>query len=440
MGLNKHLERGELDLYPQGIKANISQFVLQAIQVFFVGLIIGMERTVLPVVAHRDFHVPPRSFLFLMAFVVSFGFVKGILNFAAGRLSERLGRKTVLLWGWVSALPIPGLIYFAPDWNWIIAANVFLGINQALCWSMTVTSKLDIVQVDQRGFATGVNEFAGYVAVAVAGVVTGYLSRSYGAREALLLFGLAVIGTGFFIAAVFVRETLPWARAESRRHLLGIHPGPLPRFPSGISSSPGNGEIFSLVSFRHPTFSALCQAGTSNKVADALLWVMYPLFLHHRGLSVVQIGWVTGTYGAVWGVSQLWTGPLSDRIGRKIPIVAGLWLLAAGIIVIPLLSGPGWWSGASAVMGVGMALLYPNLIASVADISHPDWRASALGTYRFWRDMGYALGGVVLGVAAQLGQHTGTAFFTTAVILFFSGIRVVFRAEETHPRINPAPT
>ncbi len=424
--------------YVQGIRANLHQFIHQMIQVFFVGLVIGMERNVLPVVASQDFGVPKTSFLYLMSFVISFGFVKGILNFAAGRLSERIGRKPVLLMGWVAALPIPFLIYYAPTWGWVVVANMFLGINQGFAWSMTVTSKVDITRAEQRGFATGVNEFAGYAAVAVAGVVTGYLSLLYGPRPALLGFALVVIALGFAIALIFVRETLPWAKAESHRHAQGTQQGHRPRFPQGVPPHPTTWEIFTLVSFRHPTFSALCQAGTANKVADALLWVLFPLFLHSHGLTLVQIGWITGVYGMVWGASQLWTGPLSDKIGRKKPIIAGLWLLAAGVAAVTVVSGVAAWTVTAAVMGVGMALLYPNLIAAVADISHPNWRSSALGTYRYWRDTGYALGAIALGLVAQLASGVEAAFWFTAGVLLVSGVWVLLRAEETHPRLNPA--
>jgi MFS family permease len=424
--------------YVHGIRANLGQFIQQMIQVFFVGLIVGMERNVLPVVASRDFGVPKSSFVYLMSFVISFGFVKGILNFVAGRLSERIGRKKVLLLGWLAAVPIPFLIYFAPSWGWIVAANVFLGMNQAFAWTMTVTGKVDITRPEQRGFATGVNEFAGYAAVAVAGVATGYLSELYGPRASLLVFALAVIAVASITATLFIRETLPWARAEASRHARGEHTGARPRFAEGLSERPGGREVFTYMSFRHGTFSALCQAGVANKVADALLWVLFPLFLSQRGLSVVQTGWVTGVYGIVWGASQLWTGPLSDAIGRKRPIVAGLWILGIGIAVVPLASGETAWAVAAAIMGVGMALLYPNLIAAVADISHPDWRSSALGTYRYWRDTGYAIGALALGLVAQWTRQVEAAFWFAVLVLAVSGTWVALRATETHPRLQPA--
>ena len=420
-------------VYIRGIRANLSQFIQQAIQVFFVGLVIGMERNVLPVLS-ADFGVPKGSFLFLMSFVVSFGFVKGILNFVAGRLSERIGRKKVLMLGWLGALPIPFMILYAPSWGWIVAANIFLGINQGFAWSMTVTSKVDITKAEQRGFATGVNEFAGYAAVGIGGLATGYLAQLYGPRAALFGFTLATIFLAAMIAFFFLKETLPWARAESREHANGSYSGR--RLPKGISDHPDTWEVFTLVSFKHPTFRALCQAGVANKIADALLWVLFPIYLHEKGLGLVQIGWVTAVYGMVWGASQLLTGTLSDIIGRKVPIVAGLWVLAAGIVSVTFVQGMTAWTVSAAVMGIGMALLYPNLIASVADISHPNWRSSALGTYRYWRDTGYAIGAVLLGFVAQWGHDISKAFWVPALILIVSGILMALGASETHPSKN----
>lgn len=424
------------DTHVQGIRINLHQFVWQALQVGFVGLVIGMERNVLPVVAAQDFHVPKSSFLYLMAFVVSFGLVKGMLNFVAGRLSERIGRKPVLVMGWLAAIPIPLLIYFAPNWWWVVAANLFLGVNQGFAWSMTVTSKVDITRAEQRGLATGINEFAGYAAVGLAGIATGYLASLYGPRPALLGFALVVIGAGLGTALLFVRETLPWAHAESRRHADGRHQGLKPKFAQGLPAHPTSLQVFAFVSFRHRTFAALCQAGVANKVADTLLWVLFPLYLHGHGLDVVDIGWITGVYGLTWGASQLWTGPLSDRIGRKRPIVAGLWLLALGVASVTLVVGTAAWLAAAVAMGVGMALLYPNLIAAVADISHPNWRSSSLGTYRYWRDTGYALGALLLGAIAQAAGLIAPAFWCTAALLLASGAWVWLRVEETHPRLQ----
>ncbi len=420
------------DAYPQGIRVNLPQFVWQAVQVFLVGLLVGMERTVLPVVAARDFGVPRTSFLYLLSFVISFGLVKGALNFVAGRLSERIGRRSVLILGWLAAIPIPLLIHFAQSWWWIVAANLFLGINQGLAWSMTVTSKVDITRAEQRGLATGINEFAGYAAVGLAGLATAWLAQMAGPREALLGFASVVIAIALLTALVFVRETLPWARAAHHRHASGTHTGARPRFADGLAEHPTSRQVFAYVSFGHPTFSALCQAGVANKVADTLLWVLFPLYLHGHGLGLVRVGWVTGAYGLSWGASQLWTGPLSDRIGRKRPVVAGLWLLAAGVAAAVLVRGFAAWLASAVVMGVGMALLYPNLIASVADIAHPSWRSSALGTYRYWRDTGYAIGALVLGLVAQARGAIEPAFWVSAAWLLASGAWVLLRAQETH--------
>ena len=431
--MNTRVARPPHDACVQGIGVNLQQFVWQAVQVFLVGLVIGMERTVLPVVAARDFGVPGSSFLYLLSFVISFGLVKGALNFVAGRLSERIGRKTVLVLGWVAAIPIPLLMFYARSWWWIVAANLFLGVNQGFAWSMTVTSKVDITRADQRGLATGINEFAGYAAVGLAGLATAWLAQRYGPRMALLGFASAVIAIALLTALLFVRETLPWARAERHRHASGTPMGPRPRFADGLSEHPTSRQVFAYVSWRHPTFSALCQAGVANKVADTLLWVLFPLYLHGHGLGLLRVGWVTGVYGLSWGASQLWTGPLSDRIGRKPPVVAGLWLLAAGVAAAVLVRGFAAWLGTALVMGTGMALLYPNLIAAVADIAHPSWRSSALGTYRYWRDTGYAIGALVLGLVAQARGTIEPAFWVSAAWLLASGAWVLLRAQETHP-------
>lgn len=416
----------------QGIRANLHQFIWQAVQVFLVGLLIGMERTVLPLVAARDFAVPKSSFLYLLSFVISFGLVKGALNFVAGRLSERIGRKPVLIFGWVAAIPIPLLIFYAQSWWWIVAANLFLGINQGFAWSMTVTSKVDITRAEQRGLATGINEFAGYVAVGLAGLATAYLANMYGPRLALLGFAAGVIALALSTALLFVRETLPWAHAERQHHANGSRTGLRPRFADGLPEHPTSWQIFRYVSFAHPTFSALCQAGVANKVGDTLLWVLFPSYLHGHGLSLVQVGWVTGAYALTWGVSQLWTGSLSDRIGRRPPVVAGLWLLGIGVAAVVLVKGLVAWLITAVVMGVGMALLYPNLIAAVADIADPTWRSSALGTYRYWRDTGYAIGALALGLIAQMRGSVVPAFWVTAAWLGASGAWVLLRAQETH--------
>ena len=427
-----------MSAYRHGIRQNLGQFGQQLLQVFFVGLTIGMQRTVVPVLAESEFGVPAGSAALLMAFVVSFGFVKGAMNFVSGRLSESVGRRRVLIWGWLVALPIPFIFLYAPSWNWIVAANVLLGINQGFTWSMTVTSKLDIVRPEQRGLATGFNEFSGYGGVAIAGLVTGYLAAGFDPRTSLFGFGLAVISLALVSAFLSSKETLPWARAESAMHKAGTHAGPRPRFPQGVSARPSMAEIFTLVSFRHRTFVALSQAGCIEKFVDALVWVFFPVLLHARGLTLVEIGWVVGFYGFVWGGSQLWTGPLSDALGRKWPIVIGMWTCAIGVAATLMVDGFIAWSLTAALIGVGMALLYPTLIAAVGDISHPDWRGSSLGVYRFWRDLGYGIGALLLGLIADAFDAFEAGFWFTAAAMALSGLWVAIAMEETLARLNPA--
>ncbi len=409
-------------IHRRGINANLGQFTLQTIQVFFVGLTIGMERTVLPALS-GEFGVAKGAYLFLATFVLSFGLVKGALNFVAGSLSDRIGRKPVMLLGWIAGLPIPLLIFFAPNWWWIIAANVFLGINQAFTWTMTVTSQVDLAGSHQRGLAVGINEAAGYLAVGLAGLSTGYLAALYGPRWALLLFGLVVIAMALGLLTG-MRDTLAWVHAEHAQ----TNPA-----GSATDTVPHWSSIFLLVSFRDSTYRALCQGGVANKIADTLVWVLLPVYFRSRDLSLVQIGWVTGLYAMVWGLSQLWTGHLADRIGRKPPIVTGFALLAAGIALTAASQSIVLWFAAAVVMGVGMALLYPNLIAAMADLAPPLWRGRALGTYRYWRDTGYAIGALLLGAVANWGGGVVPAMWGTAVLVALSGLWIALAVEESHP-------
>jgi MFS family permease len=424
--------------YRYGIRHNLAQFSHQLVQVFFVGLTIGMFRTVVPALAESEFGVAKGSFMMLMAFVTAFGFVKGTLNFVAGRMSERMGRKKVLFLGWLAAVPMPFMILYAPSWNWIVAATVLLGVNQGLTWSMTQTSKLDLTTAEQRGLTIGLNEFSGYFGVAVAGIVTGYLATAFGPREGLMLFGSVVILLAGLLTLLWVKDTLPWAHAEGKKHAAGLMTGPKPRYPTNISDQPGTWEVFTLMSWRDVRMASVSQAGLVEKFVDALVWVFFPVYLYQHGLSLAGIGWVVGVYGFVWGISQFFTGHLSDRIGRKKPIVWGMWLCGTGVALVLLGEGELWWSLAAAVMGFGMALLYPTLSAAVSDIAHPNWRGSAIGIYRFWRDLGYGIGALLLGAVAALFGGIEAGFWFTAAAMFVSGVIVWLACEETHPRINPA--
>jgi MFS family permease len=425
--------------YVHGIRDNLEQFLHQLFQVLLVGMTLGLMRTVVPALAETEFDVPRGSFILLTAFVVAFGFVKGALNFVAGRLSERYGRKRVLMAGWLIAVPIPFMVYLAPDWNWIVFATVLLGINQGLTWSMTQTSKLDITRPDQRGFTIGMNEFSGYFGVAVAGIITGYLSEWLSPREGLLWFGITTIGLAIITTQFWVKETLPWAKAEAHRHATGTDTGPKARFPGNISNTPSTWEVFTLVSWRDRRMAAFSQAGLVEKFVDALVWVFYPVFLYQKGLSLADVGWVVGVYGFVWGGSQFVTGKLSDHIGRKWPIVLGMWICGGGVGLTLLGDTVLWWSFAAAITGFGMALLYPNISAAVADISHPNWRGSAIGIYRFWRDLGYGIGALALGLASNMSGVLSTGFWLVSIAMFASGLLVLIWGEETHPRLNPAP-
>jgi MFS family permease len=426
--------------FRHGIRVNYIQFSHQLIQVMLVGMTLGMMRTVVPALAESEFGVPKDSFMLLMAFVIAFGFVKGTLNFVAGRLSERLGRKKILLLGWITALPIPFIILYAPSWNWIVFATILLGVNQGFTWSMTQTSKLDITRADQRGLTIGLNEFSGYLGVAIAGIITAYMATAYGARLGLLIFGLIVIVSASALTLIWVKDTLPWAKAEGIRHASGLSSGPIPRYPRNISEYATSWEIFTLMSWRDKRLASLSQAGLIEKFVDALIWVFYPVFLYQHGLNLASIGWIVGIYGFTWGGLQLFTGKLSDHIGRKKPIILGMWLCAVGVGMMLLGTGVLWWSISAAISGIGMALLYPNLSAAVADIAHPNWRGSAIGIYRFWRDLGYGIGALALGLVANLSDGINSGFTFVAIAMFLSGLIVLLCCEETHPRLNPAAT
>jgi len=413
---------------PFGLRANRPQVLQQLLQVLLVGMTIGMMRNVVPALAETEFGVPRGSFLLLVAFVVAFGFVKGTMNFAAGRLAERWGRRRVLLAGWLVALPIPLLIHFADSWRWIVVATVLLGVNQGLTWSMTQTAKLDLTRPDQRGLVIGLNEFAGYLGVAVAGVLTGHAASLVGARAGLVGFGTVVIATAALLAWGAVAETLPWARA-----------GTSPAAPPAAGPQPGTREVFAMVSWRDRRLAALSQAGMVEKFVDALVWVFWPVYLHQRGVDLPGIGWIVGVYGFTWGAAQLFTGRASDRFGRQFLNVGGMWLCGAGVASFPLGDGAAWWSFSAAVAGLGMAMLYPNLSAAVADIAPAAWRASAIGIYRFWRDLGYGIGALGLGLAATWGGRLETAFWFVAAAMAASGALLLHWGEETRPGLaSPA--
>lgn len=421
-----------------GIRANLGQVLQLLLQVLLVGMTIGMMRNVVPALAESEFGVQRGSFMLLASFVVAFGFVKGAMNLVAGRLAESLGRRRVLLLGWLVAIPIPPLVYFAPSWSWIVGATILLGVNQGLTWSMTQTAKLDLTGSGQRGLVIGLNEFSGYVGVALAAVFTGYAANLLGARLGLLWFGSVVIGVATVLVWLGISETLPWARAETRKSADTAGTSVRPRYPHGVSAAPTTKEIFALMSWGDRRLFALSQAGLVEKFVDALVWVFWPVYLHQRGIDLPGIGWIVGVYGFTWGAAQFLTGPASDRLGRQRLNVWGMWVCGAGVALFPLGEGSGWWSMSAAIAGLGMAMLYPNLSAAVADISHPSWRASAIGIYRFWRDLGYGIGALGLGLGAQFTGSMETAFWFVAGSMVASGALLSWLGDETNPRLNPA--
>jgi len=410
--------RAQAREFPQGLAANWQQFALQMVLIVAVGMTIGTERTVLPLLGKQAFHV--QSFVLIGSFVTSFGLVKAAMNLLGGGLSERYGRRPVLIAGWLSALPVPALLILAPSWSWVIFANVLLGINQGLAWSMSVNAKIDLAGSRHRGLAVGLDEAGGYGGVALAALITGYLAAAFGLRPAPFIFGGLVIAVALLMGIFLVEETLPYALAEAR------HAPEMTATPLALP------RVFLLASFQDRTLLAINQAGTVEKFVDALVWVGVPLYLASRHLPIAHIGEVVFAYGIVWGLGQIPAGHVADLVGRKIPIATGMLVCAIGVLLLPLASSLGGWLLAAALIGGGMALLYPNLMTAAADASPPAWRASGLGVYRFWRDLGYALGAVGVGLVANAWGLAAT-FFVVAVAMGVSTLWLVTLMKETRP-------
>ena len=371
-----------------GLRANLPQFALLVAVNGLVGATVGQERTLLPLIAVDEFGVTAATAG--LAFLVAFGAAKAVANLAAGALSDRYGRKPVLLAGWLIGLPVPLLIIAAPEWSWIVLANLLLGVNQGLCWSTTVAMKVDLVGPARRGLALGLNESAGYVSVAGAALVTGLIAAQTGLRPEPFLLGLAVVALGLGVSALFVRETSSHVAHEAATTTAHAH-----------HAGAGLRRIVAAGTFRDPTLSAASQAGLVNNLNDGLAWGVFPLLFTRAGLTLGEVGLLVAIYPAVWGVTQIGTGALSDRVGRRRLIVGGMLLQAGALASIALGTDFAAWAMASLVLGLGTALVYPTLIAVVADASHPSWRASAVGVYRFWRDSGYVVGAVIAGLVAD---------------------------------------
>ena len=416
-----------------GLGANWQQFSLLVLINGFVGAMVGLERTVLPLLAEEEFGLA--SSTVVLSFLVSFGLVKAATNFFAGRLGDLYGRKPILVIGWCVGIPVPLMIMWAPSWAWVVAANVLLGINQGLAWSTTVIMKIDLAGPRQRGLAMGLNEFAGYVAVALSALGTGYVAAAYGLRPQPFYLGLGFVALGLGLSVLFVRETQGHSALEAKQADGGAGSGPTlapsPPGPAVLSAR----EIFAMVSWRDPALSSASHAGLINNLNDGLAWGLFPLFFAASGLGVANIGVLTFAYPFTWGIVQLWTGAWSDRVGRKWLISGGMLVQAAALAAIAMLDGFGGWVGASALLGVGTAMVYPTLLASVADVAHPSWRGSAVGVYRLWRDSGYAVGGLMAGTLADLfGMRA--AIMAVAVLTGLSGLVVARRMPETLARTN----
>ncbi len=397
-----------------GLRENWRQFALLILINAFVGGMVGIERTVVPLVGAEEFGIT--STTIVVSFIVSFGVIKALANLVSGQLADAWGRKHVLVLGWLVGLPVPFMIMWAPSWGWVVAANALLGINQGLAWSMTVLMKVDLVGPKSRGLAVGLNEFAGYLAVGVTAFLTGYLASRYGLRPVPIYLGVGYAVFGALLSITLVRDTRQHVRLEAAAH-------------SQQSTSMSFREIFVLTSFRDRNLFAASQAGLVNNLNDGMSWGIFPLFFASFGLGVERIGVLKAVYPATWGILQVATGPLSDRWGRKGLIVAGMWIQSAGLFLTAATRQFEWWLAGSLLLGVGTAMVYPSLIAAVSDASHPTWRARSLSVYRFWRDLGYAIGALSAGIIADI-FGMAWAIESIAMLTFLSGMVVALAMRE----------
>lgn len=403
-----------------GLRENLGQFSLLVLVNAFVGAMVGLERSILPPMAEQEFHLVARTAV--LSFIVVFGIAKAMTNYFAGRWSDRFGRKHVLVAGWLVAVPVPFLLMWAPDWSWVLFANALLGVSQGLTWSTTVIMKIDLVGPRRRGFAMGLNEFAGYVAVAGSALLTGFIASRHGLRPEPFYLGVVFVAVGLVLSLFLVRETRHHVALESALH-----------DEAGSEPAPTQREIFWRTSVRDRDLSSVSQAGLINNLNDGMAWGLFPLFFAAARMDLAQIGVLAAVYPATWGFAQLFTGAWSDRIGRKWLIAWGMWVQAAGIVWIVLGRGFADFAAGAVALGLGTAMVYPTLLAAIGDVAHPRWRASAVGVYRLWRDLGYAIGAVIAGVVADTLGLSAAMWFV-AMITFASGIVVAVRMRETLKR------
>jgi MFS family permease len=412
-----------------GLRANLAQFSLLVAVNALVGGMLGQERTVLPLLADQEFHLD--AYTAGMTYILAFGGAKAATNYLAGTWSDRYGRKPVLVAGWLVAVPVPLLLIWAPSWWWVVVANLLLGVSQGLTWSTTVIMKIDLVGPERRGFAMGFNEAAGYGAVAATALATGYLAAEHGLRPEPFYLGIAFAALGLGLSTLFVRETRGHADAEAHAHV--------PQADGSDALLHGDltqREVFAQTSLREPALSSACQAGMVNNLNDGLAWGIFPLLFATVGLSVGRIGVLAALYPAVWGLGQLGTGALSDRIGRKSLIVAGMLTQAVALGIVAAADTFALWAVGAVLLGAGTAMVYPTLLAVIGDVAHPAWRARSVGVYRLWRDGGFAVGAVLSGIVADL-WGVRAAVWTVAALTAASGILVAARMYETRSRSQP---
>ncbi|MGE3885483.1 MAG: MFS transporter [Vicinamibacterales bacterium] len=405
-----------------GLRENLAQFALLVVVNAFVGAMVGLERSILPAMAEQEFHLAGRTAI--LSFIVVFGVAKALTNYGAGRLSDRLGRKHVLVAGWVVAIPVPFLLMWAPSWTWVLVANLLLGTSQGLTWSTTVIMKIDLVGSRQRGLAMGLNEFAGYVAVAASALATGWVAARYGIRPQPFYLGVVFVAVGLALSAILVRETRHHVSHESA--LLGT---------LSADAIPTPGEVFWRTTLFDSNLSSISQAGLVNNLNDGMAWGLFPLVFAAAGMDLVEVGLLAAIYPATWGLAQLVTGGLSDRTGRKPLIVWGMWLQAAGIGVVALAHVFAGFVTGAILLGIGTAMVYPTLLAAIGDVAHPSWRASAVGVYRLWRDLGYAIGALLAGVTAD-AFGLNVAMWVIAALTLGSGVVSATRMAETLSATN----
>ena len=398
-----------------GIRENLAQFSLLVLVNAFVGAMVGMERSILPALAEREFELAARTAI--LSFIVVFGVSKALTNYFAGRWSDRVGRKRVLIAGWLVAIPVPFVLMWAPTWEWVLAANLLLGVSQGLTWSTTVIMKIDLAGPKKRGLAMGLNEFAGYFAVALSALATGWIAAEYGLRPYPFQLGVGFVAIGTTLSLLAVRETKQHVAQEAGSS-------------TPVEGTPTPREVFVRTSFSDRELSSVCQAGLVNNLNDGMAWGLFPLLYAAAGMNLEQVGTLAALYPAVWGLGQLFTGAWSDRVGRKKLIVAGMWIQAAGIVVIALGATFVAFAAGAVLLGIGTSMVYPTLLAAIGDVAHPSWRASAVGIYRLWRDMGYAVGAVLAGVIAD-AFGTPVATQTIAALTFVSGLVAALRMRET---------